>query len=387
MLRGAILMTAALAVPAALVAQVAHQPTKTTGKQPVYYAANVMGSKNWAGYVDLANNGQLLRTVTGSWQVPSVHGAEQSAAAQWIGLGGVQTTDLLQMGTVETVQNGQASNVLFWEKLPGAAHDWVSLPAGATVSASIQPVPGQQGMFELKATVTANGQSKTFTKYVPVSYTYASQMEQSAEWISEDPSNQNLSLVPLANMGTIHYSDATANGQPIVQSDASTQRMVLVDPNQDTALIRPSGLTNGYTAFTTKPTGNSVSGETQGPQPVTIIQVPTGPLPASNVGPAWQQWQQIQQQLQQQLKQAFGNSGSQWESEMPSSAQWNAIQNQLNQQLQEAVSQFQSMWSNAQHNPSVQSWNPFDYMSKKENTETAHGTSNGWKWTVQVTQW
>lgn len=374
-----------------------------TTKPATLVMAPERGSNNWAGYVDVARPGAALTSITGTWKVPSITGAEQSAAAQWIGLGGVRANALLQMGTVEAIQNGQAVNTLFWEQLPQSANDWLSVPAGAVVNASIQPVSGQSSVFELKAIVQVGGQSNTYTKQVDVGANYAQLMEQSAEWISEDPSNQNLKLIPLASMGKIQYTNATTNHMPIIQSDARTQRMALLSNNNGPQiLLQTSGLSAGNTAFTTQPGGtnsagigiDSGSGGSQG-NGLTVLPFPNGsPATGPNSGfgrdgdgtwmpvppqSQWQNWQQLQsqliQQLQQQLQRAFGQGNTtvgeaslgggngfgtgsgtasgntsgngQWHVQIitPGSQSWGNFQQQLGQQLQQVQNVWQWLWS------------------------------------------
>lgn len=338
MVRTLLLSFAAIGIPSIVAVSLA-QPLSTTGNGGPVYATRERGSNNWAGYVDIARAGSAFSSVTGTWKVPGVTGPEQSAAAQWIGLGGVRANALLQMGTVETVQNGQSVNTLFWEQLPQAAHDWLSVPSGAVISASIEPASGQTSAFQLTAVVKYGNQSQTYTKTVDVGATYAQQMEQSAEWISEDPSDNNLNLIPLANMGTIQYTGATANHLPIVQADARTQRMALVANNSPNILLQTSALSSGNTSFSTTPattgTPASIGGSAAGDGSQTVLPFPNGypqtgqgdgfdgggggngtwiPWPAQNQWQNWQQLQsqivqQLQNQLQQQLQNAFG-SGS-----------------------------------------------------------------------------
>lgn len=397
MLGKAILMSAVVAVPATIALQMHASSNSQSIKHAPLYATDEIGSKNWAGYVDIAKPGQTFHSVTGTWQVPAIEGEDQSAAAQWIGLGGVQSKDLLQMGTVETMDNGQAENVLFWEKLPNAANDWLTLPAGATVSASIAPVSANSNTFLLKAVVSDNGQTQTYTKEVEVSPAYQEAMGTSADWISEDPSDVSLNLIPLAQMGTIRYTNATANGLPILQSDASTEPMALVGTDGQTVLVQPSQLYQGDTSFYTSDTGNS--GATTVPQITVVQQVPTGPFPSSDSSEAWQQWQQMQNQLQQQLKQAFGNPNGSWNSLLPSNgSSWIQLQQQWVAQLQQAEQQLQSLLSNnnwgafgnltnAGTHSNYSSWNPLQLLSQHVHTHVVHNQQGNWQWTIQWTAW
>ncbi|PWI58409.1 G1 family glutamic endopeptidase [Sulfoacidibacillus thermotolerans] len=185
-------------------------------------------SQNWAGYVvqpsSLANGES---SVTGSWTVPAISGNPNGNDAQWIGLGGVSSHDLLQMGTVEQMQNGQQTSYVFWEKLPHAADEMLPISPGDQISAKIIPIGSNT--WRLTAIVTPRqGQPYAKSIVVSLSSSYVSGIETSAEWISEDPSNQNHNLLPLGNMGTITYRNATVNGQPIASPGNEVEPLEMV---------------------------------------------------------------------------------------------------------------------------------------------------------------
>ncbi len=191
------------------------------------FPARAGTSQNWAGYVvqpSTQSSGES--SVTGTWTVPSISGRNGNDA-QWIGLGGVSSHDLLQMGTVEQMQNGQQTSYVFWEKLPHSARQMLPVTVGEKVSAQI--IPAGQNIWHLQVTVTpSSGQAYTKTVAVKLNSTYASGVETSAEWISEDPSNQSQSLLPLGNMGTIAYQNALVNGQPIASAGNQIEPLEMV---------------------------------------------------------------------------------------------------------------------------------------------------------------
>jgi hypothetical protein len=72
-------------------------------------------SDNWSGYID---SGQSYSGITGNWIVPTPggNGTSTSADATWIGIGGVTTDDLIQIGTENTVtSSGKVSSAVFYE--------------------------------------------------------------------------------------------------------------------------------------------------------------------------------------------------------------------------------------------------------------------------------
>lgn len=214
--------------------------------------ANTQTSENWAGYVvtPAAGTGSYT-SVSGSWTVPKITAAKPNAlAAQWIGLGGVSTKALLQMGTIEEIENGQTVAEVFWEKLPAVAQNVLTVPVGSTISASIAQDANSSLTWNLTFTVnTPDGNKQTKTIPVTLDSAYAQQIGTSAEWISEDPSNQNNQLYPLANMGTVNYSSALANGQPLA-SAGNVQPVAMVSRNGN-LLVAPSALGTDGESFST----------------------------------------------------------------------------------------------------------------------------------------
>ena len=84
-------------------------------------------SLNWAGYV--ADTGSYT-SVTGSWVVPLVSDSRPGADATWVGIGGVQTRDLIQAGTQAIVGNpGDITYQAWYEVLPD-----VSTPIDLAIS-------------------------------------------------------------------------------------------------------------------------------------------------------------------------------------------------------------------------------------------------------------
>lgn len=225
------------------------QNTATAASSP----ANTEGSENWAGYIDTPNSNNSYNSVSGSWVVPNISkSSSSSAAAQWIGLGGVTSSDLLQMGTMEQMENGQPVAEVFWEQLPSVAQNVMSVPIGSKINVSISKAKDSNSVWNL--TFTANTpdnkvESKTITATLDSSYIQG--IGTSAEWISEDPSNQNDKLFPLANMGTVQYQSALVNGQPLNASANNVQPVAMVSSNNSAIMISPSSLGSDGESFST----------------------------------------------------------------------------------------------------------------------------------------
>ena len=212
--------------------------------------ANMQKSENWAGYIDSPSSSIGYTSVSGSWIVPDISVRQQNAAAaQWIGLGGSSSPDLLQMGTSEQLENGRLVTEVFWEQLPAPAQTVMTVPIGSTINATISPSANSSLTWDL--TFTVNGQSQTETiPPVTLDSSYAQGIGTSAEWISEEPSTQNDQLVPLAYMGTVSYQSALVNGQALSSQENQVQPIALVSSNGN-ILIAPSTLGTDGESFST----------------------------------------------------------------------------------------------------------------------------------------
>ena len=269
------------------------------------------GSTNWAGYSDVSNHLGAYKSIPGDWTVPAITGSEQSSAAQWIGLGGVETKALLQVGTVETIQNGQPVAELFWEKLPKAAIPIVDVPVGSQIEAKI--FPASNGTWQLQIAWQNGSQSGTKNITVHVNAKYAARMETSAEWISEDPTGQGNQLYPLANMGTVKYTNVTVNGQPVNGVGATqVQRLAMVDANGN-EVVTASNLTGNGTSFETLPASGSagaIGGQNGGYGDGGSFNWPSvGSFGGASGGSNFVSPAQVQQALQQELNQLLNGAG------------------------------------------------------------------------------
>jgi hypothetical protein len=197
-------------------------------------------TNNWAGYGASGS----FSGISGSWTVPQVSTAGETAAdATWIGIGGVTTTDLIQTGTLDTVDaDGQTSSSAFYELLPDAPVDITALNVsqGDGITASIGEVA--TGEWTITLNDTSNGESYTTT----VAY---SSSQSSAEWIEEDPSGET-SEVPLDNFGTVNFSggSATENGSTVSIAGSGAQAFTMVDATGAT-LASTSALGSSGTSF------------------------------------------------------------------------------------------------------------------------------------------
>jgi hypothetical protein len=198
-------------------------------------------TSNWAGYA--ASSG-TYSGVSGSWTVPSVSSSgSTSADATWIGIGGVSTDDLIQVGTQDVVTaSGQNETSAFYELLPDSSITIpdVTISAGDSVSASLVNNGSDQWTIILKD--STNGQSYSTT------VNYASS-ENSAEWIEEDPSDGE-SQIPLDDFGTVSFTNGSSidNGTSASIS-ASGASAVTMDNESEQSLASVSTLANNGSEF------------------------------------------------------------------------------------------------------------------------------------------
>ena len=219
--------------------------------------ADTVFSSNWAGYVASSTSGDSYTSVSASWTVPDVSdSSEGSAAAQWVGLGGYSTSDLLQIGTIEYVDGGEAYYKVFYEKLPDVAQQIADVEAGSSITASVLKTTDSSDTWDLTYTVVAaDGDTTTSTLSVTLDSSYEEEIGTSAEWISEDPANGNGQLYSMADMGTITYTTATVNGEALNASDHTVVPVALV--SNCNVIMYPSSIGSDGMTFSTEICGEA----------------------------------------------------------------------------------------------------------------------------------
>ncbi len=219
-------------------------PTPGLGQGTPPPAATAYYSTNWSGYMSPAGN---FTGVSGSWTVPHVggNGVSESGDAAWIGIGGVTGSDLIQVGTDDTVtKDGQASTIAFYEMLPAPETPIPSMhvAAGDVMSADIHLLSGSQWLISI-SDVT---QHESFS----ITVTYAS-TQSSAEWIQEDPSYASGGLVPFDVFGSVSFTDSLATSNGVTQNliGSGAQKIVLVN-RRGHAIATPSAIGSDGGSFT-----------------------------------------------------------------------------------------------------------------------------------------
>jgi len=210
---------------------------------------------NWAGY---AVTGPSMSSVAGSWTQPTATCPknQNQQAAFWVGIDGYSPTD----PTVEQIGTDSDCTKATKRK-PGGPdyYAWYQLyPQPAVVlSSSSYPVGPNDS---ISASVSVTGSAYTLTVSDGARWHFSTSQRQqttpqnsSAEWIAEAPSSctaNRCKVLPLADFGSLSFSGASANGQPISAPGFSNYQIDMTTRNAKKTLAKTSALSSGGTAFT-----------------------------------------------------------------------------------------------------------------------------------------
>jgi hypothetical protein len=201
-------------------------------------------SANWSGY---AATGGTYTAVSGTWTVPQfAPDSPAGADATWVGIGGVNTRDLIQAGTQQTVSGNGTTQYQAWvETLPQASHPVpLTVNPGDSVSISITQSPQAQNEWQVSYTNNTSGQTYQVTE------NYSSSMS-SAEWIEEAPSANRGRQIPLDNFGSIDFSQGSTvkDGQTLTIAAANAKPITMV-ARSSRQTAQPSSLGADGSSFT-----------------------------------------------------------------------------------------------------------------------------------------
>jgi hypothetical protein len=201
-------------------------------------------SANWSGY---AATGGTYTAVSGTWSVPQfAPDSTAGADATWVGIGGVNTRDLIQAGTQQTVSGNGTTQYQAWvETLPQASHPVpLTVNPGDSISVAITQSPQAKNEWQVAYTNNTTGQSYQVTE------NYASSMS-SAEWIEEAPSAARGRQIPLDNFGAIDFSQGSTvkDGQTVNIADAGAKPITMI-ARSSRQTAKPSSLGADGGSFT-----------------------------------------------------------------------------------------------------------------------------------------
>ena len=193
-------------------------------------------STNWAGY---SATGGTFTSVSATWKQPAAACTSATAYSSfWVGLDGDGTNTVEQIGTDADCSGGKPVYYAWYEMYPKFPVNLsLTINPGDTVSAKV--TTGGNGSFTLTIRDTTTGGSFTTTQKLRHAKLG------SAEVIAEAPSSGG--VLPLANFGTVGFSAATVNGQPIGSFNPDRIDMV----SGTTTKATTSALSGG-TAFSVK---------------------------------------------------------------------------------------------------------------------------------------
>jgi hypothetical protein len=230
--------------PTPITAPVSTSPTTTSTPAPATPTTTSYTSTNWSGYLATAN---AYTSVSGSWLAtsPTGNGTSTSADSTWIGIGGVTSEDLIQVGTQNTVSpSGRVISGAFYEMLPASstAIPTLTVTPGDSMSATLTETSSGHWLIS----IADNTNEETFSDNV----IYAS-TNSSAEWIEEDPSTSGNRQFPFDNFLSAQFTNAftTSSGTNSNLNTAEAQPITM-DNRSGEAVATPSVIDNVGDDFT-----------------------------------------------------------------------------------------------------------------------------------------
>ncbi len=216
-------------------------------------ATTASRSTNWSGY---AASGGTFISVTGTWTVPNVSATTAGADATWVGIGGLDTEDLVQAGTMANVTgNGGVTYEAWIEMLPDSSRTVpLSVSAGDAVTVTLTERSADRWLIAMKNNTTGGTYSITVS--------YAS-TRTSAEWVQEAPSTGR-GIVPLSSFGSVRFTGGTAVRDGTTLTIAALgARPISMYNRADQPLAIPSMLDaagDGFSVTRTSAAGTTSSG-------------------------------------------------------------------------------------------------------------------------------
>jgi hypothetical protein len=203
-------------------------------------------SLNWSGYAVIGQAGHPITAVTQNWIVPSVSLYPVGFSSTWAGIGGYNSTDLIQAGT----ESDTGQTPYAWYEILPASETPITSGCKGDTSCTVQPGDAMTVSIQ-----NGGGNAWTISMTNPrwtwsLNLTYASTLS-SAEWILEAPTVGAQTV--LANVGTQKFTAGSPGNTFTV--DNTTKQIgqgspvrILLSPgllNEAT----PSALNPGGTAF------------------------------------------------------------------------------------------------------------------------------------------
>jgi hypothetical protein len=219
---------------------------------------STLHSPNWSGYVAVACGTCKFRYVTASWQVPAVNCAASplpvAQADAWVGLDGLGTSTVEQVGTTSACTDGVPSYYAWYQMYPaqpvvayGPGRLSYDVNAGDAVTASVY-YNVATGQWQLVLYDHGTGMTVAASQPCPVS---AGCGNLSAEVITEAPNAG--ANVPLADFGAMTFTGialTNRNGTHGSMASGPLWTVHPVDLISGTDLLASPGPVCGGTSFT-----------------------------------------------------------------------------------------------------------------------------------------
>lgn len=198
-------------------------------------------SLNWAGYYTLAKPGQKITQVSGTTYVPRIKVLPPTLAASWVGIGGANTSDLIQAG----VAFGQLEGYYAWfERLPESIQP---IRSGCNGDNNCTVVPGDRIDMDIRhlggnnwRMTLVNVGKWSWAMDTPYNSTFSS-----AEWIFEAPSYFGVYTIP-ANIpqAQFHNNRYTVDGQARMLRSGEANRTHVAGLTRSPRVSTTSGIRN-----------------------------------------------------------------------------------------------------------------------------------------------
>ncbi len=188
-------------------------------------------SSNWAGYVSTK---VTFKSVSATWVQPKVKcTSSTSYAAFWVGLDGYADNTVEQTGVTATCRGGHSDYAGWFEFFPVAPKYFAAtVRPGDVFHASVTE---SGGVFTTKLNDATRHWSGIARRTFPAA------SRSSAEIIAEAPGTGS-TVLPLANFGTVKFTDAKANGSAIGSLGPVKITMVT---STSAVKAQPSAISNG----------------------------------------------------------------------------------------------------------------------------------------------
>ncbi|MDR3645971.1 MAG: G1 family endopeptidase [Candidatus Babeliales bacterium] len=224
--------------------------------------SNTATTPNWAGYVASTNvfnpTKGTVSFVQGTWKIPAIAAGQAKPGtfyAIWVGIDGLNTNTIEQLGTAYQFTGGKQINYAWYEMFPKASMQIANFPVkpGDSITASVQYLGKGVGQYKL---MMLNNTRKIAT-VIPAAMTRSTTSPRACcEWVVEAPSlcNPSCTVLPLAhfNPATFIGCKATIKGVKGAIRNPSYQNLQLnMANNNGTIKAVTTALNSAGNGFTT----------------------------------------------------------------------------------------------------------------------------------------